>query len=98
MNMHEFYKKYKINKCDFASIAGVGKRTLIKFAEGKPIRESSRLRIETAMRVAEKYNLVRPEYDYGKALFMGVWYNSDFHREVRKYEERFKELIKRESA
>lgn len=96
MTMKEFYDKYNLNKYIFGSIAGVGTRSLIKFAEGQTIRRSTKERIEKAMRVAEKYNLVRPEYDYGKGLYMGMWYKNEFHSKVRKYEEQFKELIERE--
>lgn len=96
MNMEEFYAKYNLNKYNFASIAGVGTSSLIKFANGESLRESTKTRIETAMRIAENYNLVRPRYDYGKALFSGMWYKNEFHSKVRGYEKLFKELIEKE--
>ena len=100
MTMSEFYAEYNLNKYDFASIAGVGKNTLVKFAEGKNIREDSKARIEKAMRVAVKYNLVRPKFDYVKGSFGGfatMRYKDEFHSKVYEYEEHFKELIKAES-
>lgn len=96
-NMKEFYNKYNLNNETFASIAGVGVRTLKKYIEGKTIRGDSKMRIEKAIRVAEKYNLVRPRFDYGKGIKEGMWYKSEFHREVRNYEEKFKAAIGEES-
>lgn len=94
MNMKEFYNKYNLNNETFASIAGVGVRTLKKYIDGKAIREDSRSRIETAIYIAEKYNLVRPRFDYGRGIKEGVWYKGEFHRKVRDYEEMFKETIR----
>lgn len=97
MTMNEFYEKHKTNKYDFASVAGVGHRSLVKYAEGQPIREATKARIEKAMRIAEKYDLVRPEYDYSQALFWGNSYKHEFYRKVHEYEERFKRLLEEES-
>lgn len=96
MTMKEFYKKYNLNKYNFASIAGVGTKSLIKYAEGKPLRESTIKRIEKAMQIAEKYNLVRPKFGEDGNCF-DIWYKSRFTRSVLEYEARFKELIKVES-
>lgn len=97
MSMKEFYETYNLNKYNFASIAGVGTRSLIKFAEGQPVRQETKERIEKAMRVAEKYNLVRPRYDYGEAMFDGMWYRRKFTRETIEYEDKFKRLIAEEA-
>lgn len=97
MNMKEFYEKYKLNKYEFAEIAGVGAKTLVKYANGETIRKDSKERIEKAIRVAEKYNLVRPEYDHGRAFGWGYWYNHEFHESVREYKNNFKQLIAEES-
>lgn len=97
MTMKDFYTTYNLNRYYFSEIAGVGAKSLTKFAEGKPIREATKERIEIAMRVAEKYDLKRPVYDYGEAFTQGRWYKNDFNRSVFEYEKRFKELIKRES-
>ena len=97
MTMKDFYTTYNLNKYNFAEIAGVGTKSLIKFAEGKLIREATKERIEIAMRVAEKYDLKRPVYDYGKAFTHGMWYKNDFNRSVFEYNKRFKDLIKNES-
>ena len=94
MSMMEFYDKYNLNNENFASIAGVGVKTLKKYIEGKTIRKDSILRIERAVHIAEKHNLVRPRFDYGKGIKEGMWYKNEFHRKVRDYEEHFKELIK----
>ena len=95
MTMNEFYEKYNTNKSEFAPIAGVGVGTLIKYAKGEKIRDDAKERIEKAMRIAEKYNLVRPEYNYGEAMgFFGTMYKREFHKNVREYEARFKKLIK----
>ena len=97
MTMEEFYNKYKTNRSYFAPIAGVGVRSLTKFENGETIRESTKTRIEKAMRVAEKYNLVRPEYNHAEALGMfGHWYNTKFQSAVREYEAQFKKLIEEE--
>lgn len=97
MTIIEFYEKYNTNKNAFAPIAGVGASTLNKYAKGEKIRDDSKERIEKAMRVAEKYNLVRPEYDYGEAMgFFGTMYKREFHKSVREYEARFKKLIEEE--
>lgn len=97
MTIQEFYDKYNLNREYFASIAGVGGKTLSKYAKGEKIREDSKLRIDNAMRIAERYNLVRPEYDQGKALFFGMSYKHEFHRKNCEYVETFKRLIKSES-
>lgn len=94
MDIMEFYKKYNLNKYEFGPIAGVGSKTLAKFAKGLEIREDSKARILKAVKVAEEYNLVRPQYDYGKALHRGLSYKNEFHRSVCEYTERFKQLIK----
>lgn len=96
MTMNEFYNTYNLNKYNFAELAGVGTKSLIKFAEGKPIRESTKERIDKAMRVVEKYDLKRPKYDYEKAFCQGFWYKNDFHRSVFEYENRFRTLFKNE--
>lgn len=95
MTMTEFYTRYNLNKYNFAEISGVGTRSLIKFAEGASIREDTKKRIETAMRVAEKYDLVRPQFDHTRRY--DHWYNTKHFGEVLKYNERFRELIKKES-
>lgn len=97
MTMQEFYEKYNLNKYNFAEIAGVGTKTLIKFDKGIPIREQSKLRIETAIRVAEKYDLKRPVFDYARGLRCGLWYRNDFHRDVYEYTKQFKQLIEEET-
>lgn len=98
MNINEFYKTYKTNKTYFAPIAGVGVSTLNKYAKGEKIRDDAKERIEKAMCVAEKYNLVRPEFNVAESLgFFGMMYKNKFHESVREYEVRFKKLIKEES-
>ena len=97
MDIKEFYEKYKLSKDTFAPIAGVGKNSLIKFEEGKPLRADTRARIELAMMVAEKHKLVRPQYDHAEAYHcFGISYNMRFNDECRKYKELFKGLIRRE--
>lgn len=99
MNMRGFYKKYNLNKYEFAYIAEVSHRSLEKFANGEPIRSDTKLRIETAMRVAEKYDLKRPKFNYSESLgFFGISYKNKFHEDVRNYEERFKRLIEEERS
>ena len=94
MDMKEFYQTYHLNKYNFAEIAGVGTRTLIKFAEGKDIREDSKRRIELAMRIAEKYHLVKPVYvgRGGDVYMYGI-----FRRKQREYFDNFKRLIQEET-
>mgnify|MGYP003306762723 CR=1 FL=1 len=98
MTINEFYEKYKTNKSYFAPIAGVGISTLNKYAKGEKIRADAKERIEKAMRVAEKYNLVRPEYNSAEGLgYFGMMYKREFHNSVREYKARFKKLIEEES-
>ena len=65
MTMKEFYKKYNLNKYDFASIAGVGVKSLIKFEQGEPIRKSTEDRIRKAMHVGDIYDLIIQEISVG---------------------------------
>lgn len=98
MNIKEFYEKYNLNRYEFASIAGVGTKSLIKFAEGEELREDARLRIEKAMRIADKYNLVRPKYDYtNNPGFLGNFYRGKRLTPIQEYTIRFKELIATEN-
>ena len=94
MEMKEFYKAYHLNKYNFAEIAGVGTKTLIKFAEGKEIREDSKRRIELAMQVAEKLHLVKPVYTgrVGDVYMYGI-----FRKEQHEYFINFKRLIQEET-
>lgn len=55
MTIKEFYKEYNLNKYEFAEIAGVGVKSLIKFEHGEPIRKSTEDRIRKAMHVADIY-------------------------------------------
>lgn len=96
MDMQEFYDRHNLNKYEFASIAGVGKNTLVKYANGQPIREEAKVRIEKAMAVAEKYNLVRPEFDYAKGFSCSLLDKHEHHEKVRKFAEHFKHLIEME--
>ena len=97
MTMKEFYTKYNLNKYEFAEIAGVGTRSLVKFANGESVRESTKTRIEKAMRIAEEYNLVRPKFDYGYSIRnLDSDYKSKHLRKVHEYVDRFKKLIERE--
>ena len=96
MNMKEFYERYNLNKYDFASMAGVGTRSLIKYEKGEKIRESTRERIEKAVRVAEKYDLKRPRYDYSKGFDRFGGYRHEHRENVHEYIERFKSLLETE--
>ena len=49
------------------------------------------------MRVAEKYNLIRPKYDRRRALLSDALYKKVYHSEFHEYEKRFRELIEEES-
>mgnify|MGYP002620493248 CR=1 FL=1 len=94
MTMKEFYKEYNLNKYDFASIAGVGVKSLIKFEQGEPIRKSTEDRIRKAMHVADIYDLVRPRFDYTRNFGWDAYqYRYEHLYEIRDYEKHFKELI-----
>lgn len=97
MNMKEFYEKYNLNKYNFAEMAHVGTRTLIKYSEQKPIRGSARLKIEKAIRVVEENDLVRPRYDYGKGIG-SMFYKTEFYIENEAYFKRFEKLLNEEDA
>lgn len=92
MNMQEFFEKYNLNKYNFASIAGVGTRSLIKYAKGEKLRKGTIARIEKAIFVAEKYQLKRPVHEGG----FDPMYNSHHCCEVLRYEQHFRELIEKE--
>lgn len=94
MNMKDFYKKYNLNKYEFASIAGVGHRSLIKYAEGETLRSSTLERIEKAISVVEKYNLVRPERI---GCYFDHNYNSYHFQQVQDYIKKVKQLIQDEA-
>lgn len=93
MNMKEFYKKYNLNKYEFASIAGVGHRSLIKYAEGEQLRAGTVARIEKAVSVIEKYNMVRPER---LGFYFDHNYNSRHFQDVQEYIKNAKQTIKEE--
>lgn len=92
MTMDEFYARYNLNSAYFAPIAGVASRSLWKFAAGKPIRKSTEDRIRKAMRIAEKYDLVRPRPSGCNCMGSDL----DWCRAVLNYEKHFKELIEAE--
>lgn len=90
MKMIDFYRKYNLNKYYFSEIAGVGTRSLIKYDEGKHIRDNTRNRIELAIQVAEKYNLVRPHINFRPGDVHGA---NVFRKSQREYFDKFKYLI-----
>lgn len=98
MNMQEFYSLYNLNKYEFGKLINVGSKTLKKYADGITIRESSRYRIERGIALVVKHDLVRPKYNYGKALggLGSFTYQMDFRRAVREYEERFRKIVAEE--
>ena len=94
MTMQEFYKEYNLNKYDFASIAGVGVKSLVKFEQGKSIRKATEARIRKAMHVADIYDLVRPRFDYTRNFGWDAHdYRLEHLCEVNDYKKHFKELI-----
>ena len=95
MSMKEFYEKYHLNKYNFAEMAHVGTRSLIKYEQGKDLREGTKAKIEKAMRVIEKHNYVRPRHKPGN---FDAWYNTRFTREVQDYMRRFEELLRMEEG
>lgn len=94
MTIKEFYKEYNLNKYEFAEIAGVGVKSLIKFEHGEPIRKSTEDRIRKAMHVADTYDLVRPRFDYTRSFDWDAHsYRWEHTIEVNDYKKHFKELI-----
>lgn len=94
MNMTEFYAKYNLNKYDFAEIAGVGTKSLIKYANGGIFRrKDTKEKIEKAIRVIQKHDLVRPKWD---GPYFDTWACMRHNKEVREYMETCKSFIDRE--
>ncbi len=90
-NMSEFYTKYHLNKYYFGECIGCGARTLLKYAEGKTIREESLKRIEKGIRLVKKYDLVKP---YPDSILGSSWYV----REEFKYKNRIRNLMSKEES
>lgn len=91
MNMQNFYDKYNLNKYFFGEMAHVGSRTLLKYAQGKSIREDSRERIELAIHIVEEHNLIYPRATPGKSF--DPWYNTYHFRRVQEYKNKFQKLL-----
>ena len=60
--MNEFYKDFNLSKSEFGEFIGVGAKTLTKYERGEQIRQSSKERIEKAIRIVKEHNLVRPRF------------------------------------
>ena len=60
--MEQFYKQYNLSNSEFGEFIGVGAKTLTKYWNGIPIRQSSKERIEKAIRIVKEHNLVRPKF------------------------------------
>jgi predicted transcriptional regulator len=95
MNMNEFFEKYKLSYNHFAEIAHVGVRSLRKYAAGEVIKEDTKLRIEKAMRVVEKHNLVRPTLNCRAGDVQGY---IKFDKDIREYKRNFDKLYNEEET
>ena len=99
MDMKEFYDKYNLNKGEFSEMAHVGEKSLIKYAKGEPLREKTTARINLAIRVVEKYDCVKPEFDYSKNLgILANTYRWNHMKAVREYKKNFENLLQKEAA
>lgn len=98
MNMQQFYVIYNLGKERFAQLFGAGKGSIIKYEKDDPtLRPQTKERIEKAIRVIEKYNLVHPEVRHNfNPVFIGLYrqWNKEEHD---KYAAKFKELYEKES-
>lgn len=98
MDMQRFYVRYNLGKERFARLFGAGKGSILKYEKNDPtLRPQTKERIEKAIRVIEKYNLVHPEVRHNfEPVFMGLCrrLNEEEHDE---YAARFKELYEKES-
>lgn len=90
MNINEFLEKYQIAKQRFAELTHVGLKTFNKYIEGKPIRESSREKIERGIRITIENNLKCPRCNNNA----NIWTNMVYQDNVRKYEREFARLFK----
>ena len=94
--MEAFYDKYNLNIYNFAEIAGVSRVTLVKYAEGKDIRQDAKNRIELAIRIATERNLVYPRIEeYGRGLLKTVNDEWLYGEDCNIYVATFKNLIKK---
>ncbi|MCC8152100.1 MAG: hypothetical protein LIO96_11785 [Lachnospiraceae bacterium] len=65
MTMKDFYTKYNINTFEFAGVIGVGQRSLKKYENGEPLRESTKTRIEKAVKIIINNDLHLPKAPIG---------------------------------
>ena len=95
MTMKDFYAKYNLNKTYFSEMAHVGVSTLIKYEKGVTIRPDAKDRIETAIRIIIKHDLIRPKFDRGEAMgFFGYEYKYNYRKQVKSYMNDFQKLLK----
>lgn len=87
MNFLEFCEKYNLRETIFADLAGVSVPTLHKYIDSVPISERSMKKIEKAIRITKKYNLVHPAYwrggdpysfEYDECIFNVRLYRFEF--------------------
>lgn len=95
MLITEFYEKYKLSAQSFSEVAHVGTRTLRKYERGEWIRAETRKRIELAMYVAIKHDLVRPVCDCRPGDASGYMRH---HRTILEYNKTFETLLEKEKT
>lgn len=97
MDMKLFYKTYRLGRDHFAELAGVGRRTLIKYENGYPVRRDAKGRIEKAVEVVEKNNLRCPRYTDPGYSSNGRFRRYEHMAALHRYDELFKRLLDRGS-
>jgi predicted transcriptional regulator len=81
----------------FASVIGVGKRSLLKYEKGDlTLRESTKHRIEKSVRVIEKHNLVHPSPRHGFDSLTNMVYFQLNKADHDEYVEKFKSIYEKD--
>lgn len=95
INMSQFYYKYQIPIRRFARLAHVTEKTLYAYEAGEKIRSDAKRRIEKAVKVVIKHNLIFPTWPRYRKLddaLMEKW-----RCDVSDYKRRFEELLQKET-
>ena len=99
MNVQDFFKRYNISRERFATVSGVSKLSINKYAsEDSTLRNSTRRKIEQAINIIEKHNLVYPEMERNYSPAWCGRYLKENEEKHNRYMETFKALLEREGV
>ena len=97
MRIRNFLREYRLSYERFAIMAHTSSRSLRKYDTDQPIQNSTKDRIDFALRVLEKYNYICPKYIPERN---GNLFACSIKRlpEIEKYIKRFHELLEYEKS